>query len=652
MTNPRATETPTTPTVSISDATVTETDAVGRTATFTVSLDRAPEEAVTMDYRFFDDLATNGTDYTATPGTLTFAPGETTKTIEVAITPDISIEPDETFLVGLFNPVNAAFPDGRMSLSAKGTITENDAFNFDAESYLTANPDLAAAGLTTESALSHFLNFGRNEDRMLDFDAAAYLAVNPDLTAAGLTEAQALEHFKLFGQAESRPLSADAYLAANPDLIAAGLTEAQAGEHFVNFGRDEGRLPGFDAAGYLMRNPDLLSAGFNVQQAAEHFQAFGQAENRQFFDENAFTAANPDIATDSLAFFNQLRDSFPTAGLPMAGLPDIAPPRLLSDPDQGDRGQSHGDPHLVSFDGLAYDFMAVGEFKLVTAASDGFEIQVRYEPVEGTSISLTTAIATRVGSARVSFTAGETLTLKVDGATVELADGATQQVGTGAVTRQSNEYTLFFATGDKMIIANNGPGPQFGAFFDVDITLADSRASGSVTGLLGNKDGDPGNDLSLSDGTNLGSTASFEQIHRTLADSWRITQAESLFDYESGQTTDSFTDKSFPATPASTDQLDPQLVQTAQSLATNIGFETGTPAFEAAVLDYAMTGDVSFFTGALRTLDFTALQTLLNNLPGTFDIPTIPSFPEIPGIPGLPFVDTLGTVEAPPFETM
>ncbi|MEM6771062.1 MAG: hypothetical protein AAF597_10795, partial [Bacteroidota bacterium] len=41
-------------------------------------------------------------------------------------------------------------------------------------------------------------------------------------------------------------------------------------------------------------------------------------------------------------------------------------------------------------------------------------------------------------------------------------------------------------------------------------------------------------------------TAYFEQLNRQFGDSWRITQAESLFDYPAGMTTASFTNRSFP----------------------------------------------------------------------------------------------------------
>ena len=67
--------------------------------------------------------AESGTDYTALAGgTLTFAAGETSKTITISVIGDGAAEPDETVVVTLSNPVNAAFAVA----SATGTITNDD----------------------------------------------------------------------------------------------------------------------------------------------------------------------------------------------------------------------------------------------------------------------------------------------------------------------------------------------------------------------------------------------------------------------------------------------------------------------------------------------------------------------------------------------
>jgi len=76
-------------------------------AAIAVSLSTASALTVTVDYATANGSATAGSDYTATSGTLTFAPGVTTQTIQVPILNDTTQEPDETFSVTLTSPANA-----------------------------------------------------------------------------------------------------------------------------------------------------------------------------------------------------------------------------------------------------------------------------------------------------------------------------------------------------------------------------------------------------------------------------------------------------------------------------------------------------------------------------------------------------------------
>src|SRR5262249_14556356 len=78
---------------------------------------------VTVSWATADGTATAGSDYTAAGGTLTFGPGETTKTILVGVLGDTTDEPNEAFTVNLSNPANATITDGQ----GVGTITDDDA---------------------------------------------------------------------------------------------------------------------------------------------------------------------------------------------------------------------------------------------------------------------------------------------------------------------------------------------------------------------------------------------------------------------------------------------------------------------------------------------------------------------------------------------
>jgi large repetitive protein len=69
--------------------------------TFTVLLRALDEPTLTVDFATRDNSAYAGQDYVANSGTLTFAPGETTKTFTVEIIADGIPEYDEDFLVEL-----------------------------------------------------------------------------------------------------------------------------------------------------------------------------------------------------------------------------------------------------------------------------------------------------------------------------------------------------------------------------------------------------------------------------------------------------------------------------------------------------------------------------------------------------------------------
>ena len=76
-----------------------------------------------------------------------------------------------------------------------------------------------------------------------------------------------------------------------------------------------------------------------------------------------------------------------------------------------------------------------------------------------------------------------------------------------------------------------GPVARQVYLLDYLVLLNPNRAS-QVQGLLGNYDGDPRNDLVHQNGQP--SSGRFEDLYPHFADSWRITQANSLFVYEPG----------------------------------------------------------------------------------------------------------------------
>jgi hypothetical protein len=110
------------PSASINDVAVAEGNTGSRAATFTLTLSATSPQPVTIDYATADGTATAGSDYQAASGTLTFAPGETSKTITVPVMGDRLAEPNETFVVNLSSPTNATIADGQ----GVGTILDDE----------------------------------------------------------------------------------------------------------------------------------------------------------------------------------------------------------------------------------------------------------------------------------------------------------------------------------------------------------------------------------------------------------------------------------------------------------------------------------------------------------------------------------------------
>ena len=91
---------------------------------FDVRIDEAKTEEVRVGYVTEDMTAVAGEDYVAASGTLIFAPGETTKTIDVTIIVDEYLEGDEQFIVRLNNPEGGYLRDNLQE--AVGTIRNDD----------------------------------------------------------------------------------------------------------------------------------------------------------------------------------------------------------------------------------------------------------------------------------------------------------------------------------------------------------------------------------------------------------------------------------------------------------------------------------------------------------------------------------------------
>ena len=114
------------PTLSINDISINEGSSGVSIATFTVTLSTVATTNVTVNYATANGTGSSAavapSDFTSNSGSLTFTPGQTSKTVSVTIIGDTVIEANETFFVNLSGATNAIIADNQ----GVGTILDDD----------------------------------------------------------------------------------------------------------------------------------------------------------------------------------------------------------------------------------------------------------------------------------------------------------------------------------------------------------------------------------------------------------------------------------------------------------------------------------------------------------------------------------------------
>ena len=126
---------PSLPSVSVGSASALEGNSGSKQFAFAVSLSAASTQTVTVNYATADGTAAAGSDYQAASGTVTFAPGETQKTVVVTVYGDTAVEADETFSLRLSSPANATLGTSQ----GTGTILNDDSSGGSAASFVGSN---------------------------------------------------------------------------------------------------------------------------------------------------------------------------------------------------------------------------------------------------------------------------------------------------------------------------------------------------------------------------------------------------------------------------------------------------------------------------------------------------------------------------------
>ncbi len=263
--------------------------------------------------------------------------------------------------------------------------------------------------------------------------------------------------------------------------------------------------------------------------------------------------------------------------------------------------EAYGDVHILTYNGLEYDFQAAGQFILAesTVAGDSFDIQLRLQPYStSSSVTYITQVALSLGTDDITFS-----TAALDGATAVLVDGTaatlsmTNPVLTlagGTITEVSPTlYKVAWNTGESATITE-----QFSIYTQIDFfQVNDSlpyEAGGTVMGLQGENEG-AANDFQLPDGTVLQQPLSSATLLGEYANAWRVTPSNALFTYLPGQSFQSFANPPFPTQQITLADLPASVVAAAAALVAAAGITDPTLA-ATAELDYIATGDPSIIT--------------------------------------------------------
>ena len=298
------------------------------------------------------------------------------------------------------------------------------------------------------------------------------------------------------------------------------------------------------------------------------------------------------------------------------------------------KGNGDGDPHITTADGIHYDFQGAGEFIFLQGDSgNNFEIQNRQTPVATNSsvansytglttcVSLNTAIAARVGNHRVTYEPNingnpdsSGMQLRVDGALITLGENGYDLGSGGRIVKLSAGpgIEIDFPDGTYIIVTSN-----WWSYYSVWYLNIDVYHTINTKGIMGTIA--PRSWLPrLPDGKSVGPMPEglhdrFVELYDTFANAWRVTDKTSLFDYASGTSTATFTNKNWPSWNAESCSIPNQKIPETPitlEVATQLCKDIIDSNMKAnAIFDVMVTGEPTFVKAYLLTQQIQATTT-------------------------------------------
>ncbi|XP_070567955.1 sushi domain-containing protein 2-like [Ptychodera flava] len=231
-----------------------------------------------------------------------------------------------------------------------------------------------------------------------------------------------------------------------------------------------------------------------------------------------------------------------------------------------------GDPHFTTLDGLKYTFNDKGEFTLIKTIDDRIELQGRFEQItddQGNEVAATvlTAIAVQdklnnADKVEVRLAEETTLELLINGETVDF--GGQEWLDFSGIAIQTSEREPGDNVTKLTIMLERGFGIELDSINDMMSLqfLLPPTLKNMITGLFGNWNDDPSDDLRTPDGTVVPADSTPDDIFYNFGRAWEIANTD-MFEYDQGKSHDDYHDPTFAPLfdPPSEDELSPELRQ-------------------------------------------------------------------------------------------
>lgn len=264
-----------------------------------------------------------------------------------------------------------------------------------------------------------------------------------------------------------------------------------------------------------------LSGGSGLVQAGNGYTLTGSAGAvTTALDALTFTpaAGAPNTSSTTTFTLSDVSSAFPT--------PTTNATTTVVNTDPASTGSGTGDVHMVTFNGVHYDFQATGDYTLETStvAGDTFDVQIRASAWANMT-SVTTQVAAQVGANAIDFNLDGSVDVNgaVDPTLGAGAPGTSEAIDGGHIARMaSNAFAVTWDTGERLSVTNEG------GYFNETVSLGPNDGPGSVAGLLGTNTS-AASDIQLSNGTIL-DNPSASDIVGAYAKSWSVAKDASLLD--------------------------------------------------------------------------------------------------------------------------